>query len=67
MITHFAPYYAHRQTRMFILMEDDDLENRDSLSANVILGNATPDEIQIFNQLVDEWNKEFGRNSSDLS
>jgi hypothetical protein len=48
-------------------MEDDDLDNRDNLSANVILGNATPEEIQIFNQLVDEWNKEYGRNSSELS
>jgi hypothetical protein len=48
-------------------MEDDEHENREKLSVNVILGIATPEEIKIFNQLVDDWNKEFGRNSSELS
>jgi len=48
-------------------MEDDELDSRDNLSTNIILGIATPEEVQIFNQLVDEWNREFGRNSSELS
>ncbi|MDO6507730.1 hypothetical protein Q4506_11595 [Colwellia sp. 4_MG-2023] len=48
-------------------MEDDELDSRDNLSANIILGIATPEEVKIFNQLVDEWNREFGRNSSELS
>jgi hypothetical protein len=43
-------------------MNTDDFDEMNYLSKKVLLGTASPEEVQEFKNLVDEWNHDFEHN-----